>query len=131
MASRIQAINEYRPKIVLGRSAGIADLVELIASRTGLNESEVRMVLLELRDAVSFFNLQGQPVKLEGLGIYTPSIDLDGTLKVSHRADKELTNRLNMPGAFRGEITNRDSIGQSSDDLVARWNTNNPGDPVV
>jgi hypothetical protein len=34
-------------------------------------KSGVRQVLLELRDAALFFNLRGQPVKLEGLGTYT------------------------------------------------------------
>jgi hypothetical protein len=34
------------------------ELIEFIASRTGLNESEVRQVLLELRDAAVFFTLQ-------------------------------------------------------------------------
>ena len=62
-------------------------LVEFIARSTGLNESGVRQVLLELRDTVLFFNLRGQPVKLEGLGIYTPSIQLDGNYKVGRRAD--------------------------------------------
>ena len=72
MASRIQAINEYRPRIKLGKRADIDDLVDMISARTGLNEGDVRQVLLELRDAVVFFNLRAQPVKLEGLGIYTP-----------------------------------------------------------
>lgn len=43
-----------------------------------LDEGDVRQVLLELRDAVVFFNLRGQPVKLKGLGAYTPTIKLDG-----------------------------------------------------
>ncbi len=131
MTSRIKAINEYRPRIVLGRRAEMPDLIVLISSRTGLNEGEVRQVLLELRDAVSFFNLQGQAVKLDGLGTYTPTIDLDGSINVGHRADIELKNRLATPGAFRGTITNRDTIGQSGDDLVARWNQEHPDDPVA
>jgi hypothetical protein len=90
----------------------------------------VRQVLLELRDAVIAFNRQGRAVKLEGLGTYTPSIDLEGVLKVSHRADTALRAGLNSPGAFRGEILNREVIGQTSDDLVARWNEAHPDDLV-
>ena len=131
MASRIAAINTYRPKIKLGRTAGTDELVEFIARSTGLNESGVRQVLLELRDAVIAFNRQGRAVKLEGLGIYTPSLDLDGVVKVSHRADTAVGAALNQSGAFRGEILNRESIGQASDDLVARWNTEHPDDPVA
>lgn len=76
------------------------------------------------------FNRQGRVVKLEGLGIYTPSIDLDGVIKVSHRADMALKSTLSQTDSFRGEILNRDAIGQSSADLVARWNVDHPDDLV-
>ena len=69
MANRIKAIGAGMPKIKLGRRAVTDDLVEFIARSTGLNESGVRQVLLELRDAVLFFNLRGQAVQLEGLEI--------------------------------------------------------------
>ena len=45
-------------------------LVGYISGRTGLNESEVRMVLEELSAAITFFNRQGQGVKLVKLGTY-------------------------------------------------------------
>ena len=106
------------------------ELVDLIASRTGLNEGEVTQVLLEMRDAVIFSNLQGRTVKLEGLGAYTPTIQLDGDFGVDHRADKEIKNSLNTPGEFRGEIENRSNIGKTSDELVAMWNEEHPDDPV-
>lgn len=107
MASRIQAINEYRPRIELGKRADIDDLVDLIAARTGLNEGDVRQVLLELRDAVVFFTLRGQPVKLEGLGTYTPTVKLDGKFGVGHRADSHIKRQLNIPGEFDGDIKHR------------------------
>lgn len=131
MASRIKAINAYRPTIKLGPRAGMKDLVEFIARSTGLNESGIRQVLLELRDAVVFFNLRGQPVQIEGLGTYTPTIDLDGTIGVGHRADITIKNRLNDRDAFKGEIENREHIGKTGDDLVALWNQAHPDDPVA
>jgi len=106
------------------------ELIDLIASRTGLNEGEVRQVLFELRDSVVFYNLQGRPVKLEGLGTYRPVIELDGKLKVGHRADMDIKNRLNTPGDFRGEIANRENIGKTGDDLVAMWDEAHPDDLV-
>lgn len=130
MASRITAISTYRPRVDLGKRADTNDLVDLIAARTGLNEGDVRQVLLELRDAVIFFNRQGQPVKLEGLGTYTPSIKLDGTFGVGRRADTALTRALNVPGEFRGDIKNREHIGKTSEDLVALWNEAHPDDPI-
>ena len=106
------------------------ELIDLIASRTGLNEGEVSQVLLELRDTVVFFNRQGRAVKLEGLGAYTPKIDLDGAIGVGHRADIEIKNSLNTPGEFRGEIESRANIGKTSDELVTMWNEEHPDDPV-
>lgn len=131
MASRIQAINMYRPKIKLGNTAGNDDLVQFISRSTGLNESGVRQVILELRDAVIFFNRRGEAVKLEGLGIYAPSIDLEGTFKVGHRADTVLTKTLNVQGSFTGNIENRENIGKTGDELVGMWNADHPDDPVV
>jgi hypothetical protein len=130
MASRIQAINTYCPRLKLDRTASTDELVEFIARSTGLNESGVRQVLLELRDTAIFFNKQGRAVKFEGLGTYAPSIDLEGNFKVGHRADTSLTKALNMKGAFLGAIENRDNIGKTGDDLVTMWNEANPSDPV-
>ncbi|MCB8920923.1 MAG: hypothetical protein H6662_04995 [Ardenticatenaceae bacterium] len=130
MTSRIRAINAYRPKVKLGNMARNDDLVQFIARSTALNESGVAQVLLELRDAVIFFNQRGEAVKLEGLGIYTPAIDLDGNIKVNHRADTALTNALNTRGAFSGNIENSENIGKTGDELVAMWNADHPEDPV-
>lgn len=131
MAKLIQAITTYGPRLKLGRTADTDELVDFIARSTGLNESGVRQVLLELRDAAIFFNRQGRAVKLEGLGIYSPSIDLSGKVKIGHRADNALTKALNNGGAFRGEIVNRENIGKSSSDLAALWNAAHPDDPIV
>jgi hypothetical protein len=131
MASRIKAISAYVPRIVLGRRAGMNDLVEFIARSTGLNEGTIRQVLLELRDAIVFFLLRGQAVQIEGLGTYTPTIELDGTLGVGHRADVYLKNHVNAPGAFKGEIKRRENIGKTGDELAARWNEEHPDDPVA
>ncbi len=129
MASRIKAISAYRPKIVLGKRVDMEELVSFIARSTGLNESGVQQVLLELRDTVVFFAASGRPVKLEGLGIYTPSINLDGTIKIGHRADNVLKDRLNAE--FHGEVVNRENIGKTSDELVAMWNEEHSDDPVA
>ena len=130
MANRIKAINAYQPRIVLGRRAGMDDMVDFIARSTGLNEGTIRQVLLELRDGVVFFNLRGEPVQLEGLGTYTPIIELDGNIAVGHRADMGIKRRLNAPGDFKGEIQNREYVGKTGGELVALWNKEHPDDPV-
>ena len=131
MASRIKAINAYMPSIELGRRVEIDELVDLIAARTGLNEGDVRQVMLEMRDAVIFYNKQGRAVQLEGLGTYTPVIQLDGTIKVGHRADTEIKKQLNVPGEFNADIKNREYVGKTGEELVAMWNEAHPDDPVA
>ena len=130
MANLLTAINANRPKINLRPTVQLPALVGLISSRTGLNESEVRMVLEELSDAVTFFNRQGQGVKLVKLGTYLPKLALNGKFGVSHRLDVAIKNALNAPGSFSGEIVNRKNIGKSADDLLAQWNAEHPDDPV-
>ena len=131
MASRIQAINAYRPKINRMPSVGIKSLVEYIADRTGLNKGDIQIALSEFSSAIQFYNKQGQGVKLEGLGTYLPKINLKGRLSVSHRLDREISTKLNTPGEFTGEIVNRENIGKTGDELVDLWNTDNPSDLVT
>jgi len=131
MTSRIKAINAYMPTIKLGKRATMSDLVAFISRSTGLNESTISQVLLELRDAVIFYNLRGEPVQLEGLGTYTPTLDLSGKIGVGHRADNYLKNRLNDNDAFKGEVERRENIGKNSDELAAMWNADHPEDPVT
>ncbi len=130
MATILQVIQAYSPRIIKGPIIGIDDVVSYIADRTGMNEGPIRLALMELRDAVAFYNLKGSSVKLDGLGIYSPDIDLSGTVKVSHRPDKGLKNRLNAPGEFRGHIKNHKMIGMSMEELVEIWNEEHPDDPV-
>jgi hypothetical protein len=129
MASRIKALNAYRPKLKLGRTVQMDELVEHITGRTGLNTGEIISVLAELHDAIVFFGRQGVGVKLERLGTYLPSIRLDGTLDVQHRLDWGLRRDLNR-GEYTGRMLNRENVGKTPDDLVAQWNAEHQDDPV-
>jgi len=46
-------------------------------------------------------------------------------------ADTTFSYGMNIPGIFTGTILNREHIGKTSDELVARWNAEHPEDPVV
>ncbi len=130
MAKIVQVIQVYSPRIIKGPRVGIDEVVSYIADRTGMNEGPIRLALMELRDAVAFYSLKGSSVKLDGLGIYSPDIDLNGTVKVSHRADKRLQNLLNAPGEFKGHIKNHKMIGKTMKELVEMWNEEHPDDKV-
>ena len=131
MATKIQAINAYRPRLVLKPTAQPNQLVDFIAMRTGANKGTVQLILAEVNDAVIFFNLQGIPVKIEGLGIYAPSIDTSGKIDCAHRTDQEIVKALNVSSAYTGVMENRENIGKTADELVAMWNAAHPNDPVA
>ncbi|MCP5104083.1 MAG: hypothetical protein GY950_11925 [bacterium] len=130
MAKLIHAIKAYTPRLRMGRRASMKEVVGFMAGRTGLNKGAIAMVLYELKDTLAFFHLSGRPVKLDGLGAYNPKTDLDGVISLSYRIDPELKAELNTPRAYEGEIDNRDMIGKTSDDLVARWNEEHPKNKI-
>lgn len=131
MANKMHAIGAYRPRIKLGKRVERKDLVVFIARSSNLNEGSISQTLLELRDAIIFFNLRGIPVRLEGLGIFYPTIDLDGNIGIGYRPDLALKNAYNAPDAYQGNIENKDMIGMTLDDLIIRWNEEHPEDPIV
>ena len=131
MAKRINAIKALMPQIELNQTVKVDELAKYISRGTNLNPAEIRFVLQELKDALLFFTRSGQPVKLEGLGTFTPGIRLNGEFTINVRVDRELVNGLNRPDVFKGRIRNRDSIGKSGDQLVAEWDRANPEDPVL
>jgi hypothetical protein len=131
MAVKIKAIATLRPRVRLGKKARLKEVVKMIVSRSTLNEGEVYNALRELRDVVAHICLTGRSVSLEGLCSYTPSIQLDGSFKLTHRMDSDMDVLMNTPKAFTGDVNNRDNIGLTPDDLVALWNEENPSDPVT
>ena len=131
MASRIKAIGAYRPRIEQGNTVQRPELIRALSRATGLVEGSVDQVIKELRDQIIEFNRAGRAVKVDGLGTYAPNISLNGTFDLQYRADTAFGNGMNIPGIFTGTIINREHIGKTSDELVARWNTEHPEDPVV
>ena len=129
MASKIKAINAYRPRISLGDAATEDRYMELITQRTTLSAGVVKNVQESEVETLIGLLLDGRPVHT-GIAIYTPSIDLDGDLEVKVKVDKRVLRALNAAGAFRGHLINAENIGKTSDDLVAMWNEAHPEDPV-
>jgi hypothetical protein len=130
MASRIKAIGAYRPRIELGNTAQKAELVRQVARSTNLTEGVLDLAIKELRDTIIEMNRAGRPVKIEGLGTWTPNIGLDGVFDIQYRADTALNNALNTGGTFSGTIKFRENIGKTSEELVAMWNQEHPDDLV-
>ena len=130
MARKITAIRTYRPEIKRQRTKQTRHVVEDIAQRTGLNEGEIRFVVYELRDAILMAHRDGQAVKIEGLGTFTPTIRVDGKLDSVFRPDPEMLQKLNDPTKLYAKILNKSNIGKSADELVSLWNAEHPDNPV-
>jgi len=131
MAPKIKAINAYRPRIEQGNTVQKPELLRAVSRATSLVEGSVDQTIKELRDQVIEFNRAGRAVKVEGLGTFAPSIDLEGNLAISFRPDSAFASGLNVPGIFTGTIINRENIGKTTEELITRWNTDNPTDQVV
>ena len=131
MAHRIQAINAYRPRVEQGNTVQKPELVRALSRSTSLVEGTVDQTMKELRDHLIEYCRSGRAVKVEGLGTWTPTISLDGTLDIQYRPDAAFTYGLNVPGIFSGTILNREYIGSTGEDLVTRWNTDHPDDLVA
>jgi hypothetical protein len=87
-------------------------------------------VASDLVHILLFFAKQGSPIKLEGPGTFTPTIDLQGVLDVGFRLDTSIYGALDAPGAFKGDVVNRENVGKTAAELKDLWNTAHPTDPV-
>jgi hypothetical protein len=131
MAQTIKVISALGPKITLGKRATMNEMVSAVANRTGLNKGDVLLMVNELRDNIISIVLSGRGAKIDGLGTFTPKINLKGEISLSVRLDSSISNDLNKRKAFEGKIENREMIGKTVPDLVAKWNELHPEDPVV
>jgi hypothetical protein len=130
MAELIKAVNAYRPRIEQGNTVQKPELLRALSRATGIVEGTLDQTIKEVRDQIIEFNRSGRAVKVEGLGTFSPTIDLDGNLAISIRPSPAFANGLNIPGIFTGTIANRENIGKTSRDLAVKWNEDFPGDQV-
>jgi hypothetical protein len=129
MATRIQAIRAFCPRIRLLRSASPEYFMELVTRRTTLSPGVVKNVQESEIETLASLLCEGQPVRT-GTVTYTPTVGLDGRISLSLRANPRLLRALKTLGAFHGEMDNSDNLGQTSDELVRQWDRTHPADPV-
>jgi nucleoid DNA-binding protein len=130
MARIVQAVSAYGPKVELNATADLKTVADWMAMRTGLNKSEVAMVLQETNEAILYFNGQGTPVKLPGVGTFSPSVDREGTLKINFRADAELKKGINAPDGYKGRMANKNRIGLDNAGYKELWDADHSDDPL-
>lgn len=130
MAKIVQAFNTYGPRLVLNPTAQLDRVAGWMAMRTGLNKSEITMVLQELSDAVLYYNRQGMPVKVPGIGTFSPSINRAGEIKIHVRTDGALKRGIAAPESYTGTIENRERAGLDDAGYKALWDADHPDDPL-
>jgi len=84
-------------------------------------------MLTEISEAIVFFCMSGQPVRLPGVGILAPKITKDGVYGLNFKMDAWLKSEMNVKGKFKGRLVNRDMIGKSVDEPQAMV----PPEPVA
>lgn len=130
MAEEVKAIRAYTPRVVQGNMVEIEDVADYIEGRSSLNGGAVVNTLWEFRKALTVFALSGRPVRLKGLGIFSPRMDKDGVVGLNFRMDPWLKSELNVMGKFKGEVVNRDMLGKSAVEMIERWNEEHPDDKI-
>ncbi|MGE5377347.1 MAG: hypothetical protein ACM3XO_20000 [Bacteroidota bacterium] len=130
MAELIKAVNAYGPRIEQGNTVQKPELLRAMSRATGIVEGTLDQTIKEVRDQLIEFNRAGRAIKVEGLGTFSPTIDLDGNLAISFRPAPAFANGLNIPGIFTGKIANRENIGKTSQELAMKWNEDFPGDQI-
>jgi nucleoid DNA-binding protein len=130
MAKEIQAVRAYTPRVVQGKLVEMSMLAQAIAARTSFNTGAILNMLYEFKEVLTEYALSGFPVRLEGLGIFSPTVNKEREFDLNYRTDVFLKSELNKRGAFRGVMKNRDMIGKSLDDMIERWNREHPDDKI-
>jgi hypothetical protein len=130
MAKLFRAVKAYGPRLKLGKTAQIDDLVDYMARRTGLNQSEVYMVLYEIHDALIYFHSEGQPVKLPGIGTFTPVMDRRGEIHIRFRPVVALKKAINNLSSYYGTILNKRRMKWTDEAYKQQWDADHPDDPL-
>jgi nucleoid DNA-binding protein len=130
MATLIEAVNAYRPRVAQKETIGMAVLAERLAQGSLFSESIARMVLSDLQREVTRALRQGNAVRLPGIGRFSMHLRVDGRMRPTMTVDRALRIALRDVDAFRGTVERRENIGLSTSQIVALWNEEHPDDPV-
>ena len=130
MARKITAIRTYRPEIKRAPTLQMPEIVEKMCRSTTLSKGVIRNVVEQLQETLLMAFRSGRAARIEGLGTFTPTLRLDGSLDVLFRPEPEMLRQVNDKTLFTAKILNKANIGKSAADLVAQWNVEHQEDPV-
>jgi len=110
--------NTQFPRLKLNSPLENRQLINYISNGSTLGAADIMGMIYALRDTLMHHLKYATPVRLEGIGIFSPTLKLDGTIKVRFRPDKEFLRELNsQKDNLRDHITNKRNVGKSLGDL--------------
>lgn len=111
-------MNTQFPRLKLNRPLENRQLINHISHGSTHTAGDIMGMIYALRDALMHHLKNATPVRLEGIGIFSPTLKLDGTVKIRFRPDKEFLRELNsQKDNLKERITHKKNVGKSLDDL--------------
>ena len=127
MATMIQAMAKLSPRLELGPVVEMDELCAILTARTGLKRSQVQLALTELHEVTRDLARRGRPVKLPGLGVFTPALKITGRVHLGCRLDRTLNRAL--AADYAGKISDRRRLKWGPEEYRAFWNEAHPDQP--
>jgi hypothetical protein len=117
----LSQVNNRFPRLKLEKPLNTRDLLNFIAERSTLSPADTIAVIYALQEALLYNLSLARPVRLEGIGLFRPSLKLDGSLRIRFKPDKQLLKALNEnKGGLKQKITHRKNLGKSLSELEAQ-----------
>ena len=130
MATFIQAVTKFAPRLHRQPTIRMEELAERLAELTGLRSSQATMMLEELSAALIHYCRRGHGLELPGIGYFRPSLRNDGRLRILYRPDQRLLRTLAGLEGYRGEVANVENVGLDPLQYKALWDAEHPDDPL-
>lgn len=131
MATIRDAIEAYRPELVLEKPLTPEESIAFLAEKSGVEAETVGKVMGAMPELVFWHLVRGRPVPLPGVGQLKPVIGLDGTFGAALDTAAELSKRMGEPEAYRAGVKRKENIGARLERLAQMWNSGHPNDPVT
>ncbi|HDQ45424.1 MAG TPA: hypothetical protein ENN17_08015 [bacterium] len=109
--------NARLPRLKLNDPMEPRELMNEISARSGLVPADVVGVIYELGANLLNCCRYARPLRLEGIGLFAPTVRLDGTIHIRFKPDKGLLKELNLSNNLKKHITHRQNLGKSLEEL--------------
>jgi len=126
MATKIEAMVKYGPRIAPGRPVSTSQLIDLMVRNTGQSKGECKQSFTNVLEALTFYLYEGRSIHIDDWGSFASKIVLDGRFRVNFQEDPDLVEDVRKN--FTCVIENSENIGKTMADLVAIWNADPAND---